>query len=125
MFPCSKRFTIHNSRLMSNLKSDENGKTYYQGFPLKHFKRATHSVQERYLSSVVNICTNVKEKSVTSKSQQSSKIFNLYWILSLGLLTEIALFLVMMSSKKYVSILRSFLLETTAISRKFLVSSLR
>ena len=37
-----------------------------------------------------------------SKSQQSLKKLNLYWILSRGLLTEIAVFLAMMPSKKSV-----------------------
>ena len=60
---------------------------------------------------------------VTSKSQQCSKILNLYWILSFGLLTEIAVFLIMMSLKKSVSFLRSFLLRIAAISLKSLTVS--
>ena len=44
---------------------------------------------------------------VISKSQRSLKKLNLYWILSLGLLTEIAVFLAVMPSKKSVSICKS------------------
>lgn len=49
-------------RLMYHLKTDETGKKYYQGFQLKHFKRASRIVWEQYLSSVANICTNVEQR---------------------------------------------------------------
>ena len=111
-------------RLVSNLKSNENGKKYYQGFQLKHFNRATHSVQEQYLSSVANICTNVEERFSDIKKSAIFKILNLYWILSLGLLRKIAVFLAMIPSKKSMSILRSFLLRMAVISQKFAVSGL-
>ena len=48
----------NNCRLMSDLKNNENGNKCYQGFQLKHFKRATGSVREQQQ----NICTNVKER---------------------------------------------------------------
>ena len=45
---------------MSDLTTNENCKRCYQGVQLKHFERA--NVQEKHLSSVANICTNVKER---------------------------------------------------------------
>ena len=71
-----------------------------------------------------NICTNVEERFSDIKK---SATLNLYWILSLGLLTEIAVFLFysMMPSNISVSISRRLLLRTTVTSQKFLVSGLR
>ena len=62
--PLSKEGSHLNNyhRLISNFKSDENGKKCYQGLQLNHFKRATGSGWEQYLSSVANIGTNIEER---------------------------------------------------------------
>ena len=91
---------------------------------LNHFKRAVYNARNS-IFPVLQIFAQILWKGlVTSKSWQSSKIMNPYKTLSLGLLTEIAVFLAMMPWKKYIIILRSFLLRTAVISQKFLVSGL-
>ena len=109
---------------MSDLKTDENSKKCHQGFQLKHFKRTTRSVQEQYLSSVANICTNVEERF--SNMKNSAILENIESILDFftwpvngdcSVFGNDAI-------KKISAHLKSFLLRTAVISQKFLVSGL-
>ena len=100
-------------KLMSDLLTNENVKKCHHGVQLKHFKRDMCDVTEQYLSSVINICTNIEERF--SDIKKPAIIENMRPILD----NFTGVFIGMLSSKNSVSILRSFSLRTATESRPY------